>query len=91
MPYSCIKRQSMKIQSSLFHVNNRKRLTRKLILCGFETCLLLNFKASPAETGIYHSLKNKFLESTVDRLSVDALLVYQNTVHEDTKQFISSA
>jgi hypothetical protein len=44
----------MKIQSSLFHVNNRKRLTRKLILCGFEPCVLLNFKASAAETGIFH-------------------------------------
>ena len=57
----------------------------------FEHCVLLNFKASAAESGIYHGLKIVFLESTVHRLSVDSLLVYQNTVHEDTKQFISSA
>ena len=63
----------------------------KLILCGFEHCVLLNFKASAAETGIFHGLKIVFLESTVRRLSVDSLLVYQKTVHEDTKQFISSA
>ena len=91
IPYSSIKRQSMKIQSSLFQVHNRKRLTWKLILCGFEHCVLLNFKASAAETGIFHGLKIVFLESTVRRLSVDSLLVYQKTVHEDTKQFISSA
>jgi hypothetical protein len=51
----------------------------------------LNFKASAAETGNYHGLKIVFLESTVHRLSVDALLVYQKTVHEDTKQFIPGA
>jgi hypothetical protein len=77
MPSWCIKRQSMKIQSSLFHVHNRKRLTWKLILCGFEQCVLLNFNASAAEIGIYHGLKIVFLESTVHRLSVDALLVSQ--------------
>ena len=51
----------------------------------------MNFKASAAETGIYHGLKIVFLESMVHRLSVDAWLVYQKTVHEDTKQVISSA
>ena len=84
----------MKIQSSLFQVHNRKKLTWKLILCVFEHCVLLNFKASAAETGIYHSLEIVFLESTVHRLSVDTLLFYScinKTVHEDTKQVISSA
>ena len=81
----------MKIQNSLFQVHNRKRLTLKLILCGFEHCVLLNFKASAAETGIFHGLEFVFFESTFHRLSADSLLVYQNTVHEDTKQFISSA
>ena len=66
----------MKIQSSLFQVHNRKKLTWKLILCVFEHCVLLNFKASAAETGIYHSLEIVFLESTVHRLSVDTLLFY---------------
>jgi hypothetical protein len=69
-PYSSIKRQSMKIESSLFQVQIRKRLTWKLILCGFEHCVLLNFKASAAETGIFHGLKIEFFESTVNRLSV---------------------
>ena len=46
------------------------------IICGFEPCVLLNFKASAAETGIYHGLKTIFLESTVDKLSINALLVY---------------
>ena len=81
----------MKIESSLFQVHNRKRLTSKLILCGFEHCVLLNFKASAAETGMFHCLEFVFLESTVHRLSVESLLVYQKTAHEDTKQFISSA
>jgi hypothetical protein len=57
MPSSCIKRQSMKIQSRLFQVHNRKKLTGKLILCGFELFVPLNFKASAAETGIFHGLK----------------------------------
>jgi hypothetical protein len=51
----------------------------------------LNFKASAAETGIFHGLKIVFLESTVHRHSVDAQLVYKETIHEDTKQFISNA
>jgi hypothetical protein len=91
IPYSSIKIQSMNIQSSLFQVHNRKRLTWKLILCCFEHCVFLNFKASAAETGIFHGLEFVFFQSTVHRLSVDSLLVYQKTVHEDTKQFISSA
>jgi hypothetical protein len=36
----------------------------------------MNFKASAAETGIYHDLKIVFLESTVHKLSIDALFVY---------------
>jgi hypothetical protein len=51
----------------------------------------MNFKASAAETGIYHGLKIVFLESMVHKHFVDAWLVYQKTVHEDTKQVISSA
>jgi hypothetical protein len=43
----------------------------------------LNFKASAAETGIFHGLKIVFLESTVNKLSTNDLLVYQKTVHED--------
>jgi hypothetical protein len=35
------------------------------IICGFVPCVLLNFKASAAETGIFHGLKTKFLECTV--------------------------
>jgi hypothetical protein len=58
-------------------------MKRKLILCGFEPCVLLNFKASAAETGIFHGLKIAFLESTVNKLSTNDLLVYQETVHED--------
>ena len=62
-----------------------------LILCGFETCVLLNFKASAAETGICHGLKIVLLASTIDSLSVDASYVHQKTVHENTKQFIPDA
>jgi hypothetical protein len=51
----------------------------------------LNFKASAAETGIFHGLNNIFLESTVHILSVAALLGYQKAVHEDTKQVIPGA
>jgi hypothetical protein len=51
----------------------------------------LNFNASAAETGIYHGLKTIFLESTVHRISVDPLVVYQKTVLEDKKQVIPGA
>jgi hypothetical protein len=80
----------MKIKSRLFQVHNRKRCESE-ILCGFEPCDLSNFKASAAETGIYHGLKIVVLESTVHRLCADALLVCQRTVHEDTKQVIPGA
>jgi hypothetical protein len=63
----------------------------KVYITGFEPCVLLNFKASAAETGIYQGLKIVIFESTVHKLSVDALLVYQKTVHEDTKQVIPGA
>ena len=53
--------------------------------------VLLNFKAPAAETRIYHGLKIIFLESTVHKLSIDALFVYQKTVHEDKKQVIPGA
>ena len=49
----------------------------------FVPCVLLNFKASAAESGIFHGLKTIFLESTVHKLSTNDLLVYQKTVHED--------
>jgi hypothetical protein len=52
---------------------------------------LLNFKASAAETGICHGLKTIFLESTVHKLSTNALVVYHWTVHEDKKQVIPGA
>jgi hypothetical protein len=51
----------------------------------------LNFKASAAEIGIFHGLKTIFLESTVLKLSIKDLLVYQKTVHEDKKQVIPGA
>ena len=57
----------------------------------FEPDVLLNFKASVAETSTYAGPKIVFLESTVHRLSVNALLVYQTIVHEDTKQVIPGA
>ena len=53
------------------------------MLCGFEPCVLLNFKASAAETGICQGLKIAFLESTGHKLSTNDLFVYQKTVHED--------
>jgi hypothetical protein len=46
----------------------------------------LNFKASAAETGIFHGLKITILESTDHMLSTNNLQEYQKTVHEDTKQ-----
>ena len=63
----------------------------KVNICGFEPSVLLNFKASAAEIGIYHDLKILNLESTVHKLSTNDLLVYQKTVHEDTKQVIPGA
>jgi hypothetical protein len=51
----------------------------------------LNFKASAAETGIFHGLKIVFLESTVHTLSIDALFVYHQRIHADIKQVIPGA
>ena len=63
----------------------------KVNLCGFEPCVLLNFMASAAEIGIYHDLKIVILEFAVHKLSTYDLLVYQKTVHKDTKQVIPGA
>ena len=63
----------------------------KVNIMRFRTLRSIEFQGPAAETGDYHGLKIVFLESTVHRLSVDSLLVYQMTVYEDTKQFISSA
>jgi hypothetical protein len=57
----------------------------------FESDVLLNFKVPVAEAWNPAGRKIVFLESTVHRFLVDALLVYQKTVIEDTKQFIWSA
>jgi hypothetical protein len=57
----------------------------------FKPVILLNFKVPVAEMWINAGLKIVFLESTVHMLSVDALLVYQKTVKEDTKQVIPGA
>ena len=62
-----------------------------LILCCFEPDVLLNFKAHVAETLIYHGLKIVLLESTVHKLSIDVLLVYHYTIHEDKRQVIPGA
>jgi hypothetical protein len=53
------------------HPVSHKRSVAKTLLD-----VLLNFKASAAETGINHGLKIIFLESTVHKLSTNALLVY---------------
>jgi hypothetical protein len=63
----------------------------KVNIMRFRTLLSIDFKASAEETGIYNGVKIVFLESTFHRLSADALLVYQKTVHEDTKQVIPGA
>ena len=77
MTYSCIKRQFMKIYKAGYSRCMIEKDVKVNIICGFEPCVLLNFKASAAETGIYHGLKIVFLQSTVHELSIDALLVYQ--------------
>jgi hypothetical protein len=89
MTYSGIKRQSMKIYKAAYSRCIIEKDAKGNIMRF--TCVLLHFKASAAETRIFHSLEYVFLESAVHRLSVNSLLVYQKTVHEDTKQFISSA
>jgi hypothetical protein len=61
----CIKRQSMNIYKAGYSRRIIEKDVGKLILCCFVPCVLLNFKASAAESGIYHGLKTKFLESTV--------------------------
>jgi hypothetical protein len=64
----------------------------KLILCSFEPYLLLNFKAPVAETWICASLKIVSLESMINSLSVDALLVgyVSRLVRWSEKQVFSS-
>jgi hypothetical protein len=57
----------------------------------FRTWCSIEFQGPVAETWIYHGLTILFLESTVHKLSIAALLVYHYTVHEDKKQVIPGA
>jgi hypothetical protein len=57
----------------------------------FRTLCFIEFEGSCRKNLNLGSLKIVFLESTVHRLSVPALLVYQKKVHEDTKQVIPGA
>jgi hypothetical protein len=57
----------------------------------FEPDVILDFKAPVAETRIYNGLKIIFLGIYGHKLSIDALLVYHYTVHEDKKQVIPGA
>ena len=77
MPYSCIKRQSMKILYKASYSRYIIEKDVKVNIMRFRTLrYLLNFKASAAETGIFHGLTTIFLESTVHKLSTNALLLY---------------
>jgi hypothetical protein len=57
----------------------------------FRAWCSIDFKAPVAEIWICHGLKIVFLESTVHKLSIDALFVYHYTVHEYKKQVIPGA
>ena len=59
----------------------------KLILRCFEPYLLLNFKAPVALTWIWADLNIVFLESTVYRLSDDALYLHHLIVRRDKNRF----
>jgi hypothetical protein len=48
----------------------------KVNIMRFRTLRSIEFQGSAAETGICHGLEAIFLESTVHKLSTDALLVY---------------
>ena len=51
----------------------------------YEPGVLSNFKAFVAERRIWASLKIVFLQSTVHKLSVDALFVHDNAVRGGKK------
>jgi hypothetical protein len=57
-----------------------------LVLCCFERYVLLNFKAAVAKTWTYHVLKIVFLESTFNRLSVEASPLHNQTVRGHKNQ-----
>jgi hypothetical protein len=59
--------------------------TWKLTFFCFEPYDLLNFKALAAKTRIFHGLKIIFLESTINRLYVDASFFHNKRVFEHKK------
>jgi hypothetical protein len=79
----------MKIQSILFE--GIIEIDVKVNIMRFQTLPSIKFQGLCSRNWNISRSENCFLESTVHRLSVDSLLVYQNTVHEDKKKFISSA
>jgi hypothetical protein len=58
------------------------------MLCFFVPGVLSNFKALVAERRIWASLKIVFLESTVNKLSVDASFVHDYAERGDKKQVL---
>ena len=77
MPHSCITRQSLDIKTSFYSSVIENDV--KVNIMPFRTLSsigVLNFKSPVAETLIWASLKIVFLESMINRLSVDSLPVH---------------
>ena len=86
MPHSCITRQSVDIKASFSSCVIEKDV--KVNIMRFRTLCSIEFQGScmVAKTRIYHGLKIVFLESTVNRLSVDASFLHNETVRGHKKQ-----
>ena len=76
MPHSCITWPYVEIKSRFSSCVIEKDVKVNIIYARVRVRAVSNFKAPVAETRIYAGLKIIFLESTVHRISVDALFVH---------------
>ena len=79
MPHCCIKRQYLDIKSKFSSCVIEKDVKANIFSV---SNLMIYWTSRPlaAKTRIYHGLKIIFLESTVNRLSVNASLLHKKTV-----------
>ena len=79
MPHCCIKRQYLGTKSKFFQLCDRKGRESKHFSVS-NLMIYWNSRPLAAKTRIYHGLKIIFMESTVNRPSVDASLLHKKTV-----------
>ena len=78
MPYSCIVRPYVNIKHTFYQQGNRKRLKFNIMYAVSNPLFYcISWPLAVAENRIWADLRTIFLQSTVNRRSVDALFLHR--------------